>query len=166
MAPDNAIVIELNGDDWLPDSHVLDFFSRVYFCEDVWMTYNSVRISNGPPADCSRGFSQSVIQNNAFRDQSYWQASHLHTFRRKLFDHVADDTFIDPETGQYWECADDQALYLSMLELAGSHSKHINRITCIYNFWEYSHAFTDSQKSIVTAERIRKLRKCRPLLHL
>lgn len=166
IAAADSIVIELNGDDWLPDSRVLDFLNGVYTDPDVWMTYNSLRVHNGPPVEWAKGFSRRVIDSNAFRDQAEWGASHLHTFRKPLFDHVDSASFIDPETGSYWECADDQALYLSMLELAGRHSLHLNRITCVYNFWEASHSYHDNDKSIAIASRIRKMPRNEPLKHL
>jgi glycosyltransferase involved in cell wall biosynthesis len=166
LAAVDSIVIELNGDDWLPDSRVLDFLSRVYADPFVWMTYNSLRIHNGPPVEWAKGFSREIIDSNSFRDQEEWCACHLHTFRKRLFDHVDSASFIDPETGRYWECADDQALYLSLLELAGKHSRHLNRITCVYNFWEASHSFQDSRKSIETATRIRNMSRYQPLEQL
>lgn len=165
-AEQGAIVIELNGDDWLPDKKVFDYLSRVYADENVWMTYNTLRVHNGPPVPWARGFSQAVIEQNAFRDQAEWSASHLHTFRKGLFDHLDESIFIDPLTGDYWECADDQAIYLGMLELAGQHSRHLNRVTCIYNFWEASHSFHDNDKSVSTAERIRQMERYKPLKQL
>jgi hypothetical protein len=165
-AEKGTVIIELNGDDWLPDSKVLDFYSRVYADQSVWMTYNSCRVKNGPPWELARPCSRQTIENNAFRDMPDWSASHLHTFRSELFSHLDDDVFIDPMTGEYWECADDQAIYLGMLELAGKHSKHLNRMTCIYNFWEESHSYSDNEKSVATANRIRQLKRYQPLQEL
>lgn len=163
QAEQDAVVVELNGDDWLPDNKVFDYMSRVYADEDVWMTYNTLRVHNGPPVPWAKGFSQAVIKQNAFRDVTGWTASHLHTFRKKLFDHLDEDTFLDPKTGLYWECADDQAIYLSMFELAGRHSKNINRISYVYNFNESSHAYTDHEKSKECAARIRAGKKYQPI---
>jgi len=165
-AGDEAVVVELNGDDWLPDPGVLSFFSRVYADAAVWMTYNTCRVHNGPPADWARPYTTDTIDRNDFRDVPGWSASHLHTFRKRLFDHLDAETFIDPATGAYWDCADDQALYLGLLELAGRHSRHVHRVTCIYNFWEASHSFQDSEKSVSTAARVRRGRKYHPLLEL
>ena len=166
QAEPEAVVIELNGDDWLPDNKVLGYMSRVYADEKVWMTYNTLRVHNGPPVPWARKFPQAVINQNAFRDQTEWSASHLHTFRKGLFDHLDEETFIDPLTGDYWECADDQAIYLGMLELAGQHSRHLNRVTCVYNFWEASHSFHDNDKSVAAAERIRQMDRYQPLKQL
>ncbi len=166
QAERDAVVIELNGDDWLSDDMVLDHLSRVYADEDVWMTYNTLKIHNGPPVPWAKGFSAEVVNQNAFRDVADWPASHLHTFRKRLFDHLAEETFIDPQTGDYWECADDQAIYLGMLELAGRHSRHLNRITCVYNFWEASHAYHENDKSVATAKRIREMERYQSLKQL
>jgi glycosyltransferase involved in cell wall biosynthesis len=162
-AEQDTVVIELNGDDWLSDDKVFDHLSRVYTDEDVWMTYNSLRMHNGPPVPWAKSFPPEVVEQNAFRDATDWPASHLHTFRKGLFDHLKEETFFDPQTGDYWECADDQAIYLGMLELAGWHSRHLNRITCVYNFWEESHSYSDNEKSVATAERIRKMARYQPL---
>jgi glycosyltransferase involved in cell wall biosynthesis len=163
LADAEAVVVELNGDDWFPDHLVLNYLNRVYADDGVWMTYNSLRLAGGPPVPWARPFSREVIRNNAFRDQQDWTSSALHTFRKRLFDHLPDGVMIDPETGDYWECADDQALYLALLELAGEHSRHIHRITYVYNFRETSHTFKDNSRSVEIARRIRQGRRFEPL---
>jgi hypothetical protein len=163
LAEDDAIVMELNGDDWLPDSRVLAYFSRIFADEDVWMTYNSLRLNNGPPVPWANPIPREVIMRNSFRDQPEWTSSHLHAFRKKLFNHLPAGVMIDPETDGYWECADDQALYLALLELAGEHSRHIHRITYVYNYREASHAFQNNSRSVEIARRIRREQRCNPL---
>jgi len=158
------IVIELNGDDWLPDPGVLAFLNKVYQDPDVWMTYNTQRESTGvipfqlpPPREIRR--------NRSYRDYE-WATSHLHSFRRPLFDHVPEKTMIDPETGEYWESADDVALYLFMLELAGDHAQHLWRITCLYNFHEQTEFRIDREGQLDRQSRIRKGDRARPLRDL
>jgi glycosyltransferase involved in cell wall biosynthesis len=163
MAPASAIVMEVNGDDWLSDRRVAQFFNKIYTDDDVWMTYNTLRFSNGPPAPWARKWPTEVIRENAFRDSEDWTTGHLHTFRKGLFDHVDEEAFIDPATGNYWECADDQAIYLSLFELAGTHSKNINRISYVYNFNESSHAYADHEKSKACAARIRAGKRYQPI---
>lgn len=163
QAEQEAVVIELNGDDWLPDKKVFDYLSRVYADGDVWMTYNTLRFHNGPPMTWARAFSNEVVRKNAFRDVLDWPSSHLHTFRKRLFDHMEKHTFLDPQTGGYWECADDQAIYFGMLELSGQHSKHLNRVTYVYNFNESSHAYVDHEKSKACAARIRAGKRYQPI---
>jgi glycosyltransferase involved in cell wall biosynthesis len=157
LAPDDAIVIELNGDDWLADNGVFPFLNRVYASTDVWMTNNTLRYDNGLPALWARPFPREVIENNGYRDLGEWISSAPHTFRKRLFNHLREDTFLDPETGDYWESADDQAIYLAMLELAGHHALHLHRVLYVYNFRESSHCFHGADLSEGRARRIRQL---------
>ena len=159
-----SIVIELNGDDSLPDPGVLAFFNKVYQDNDIWMTYNTQRESTGvipfqlpPPREIRRSCS--------YRDYP-WATSHLHTFRRKLFDHVPEEVMVDPETGDLWESADDVALYLYMLELAGEHARHIWRITCLYNFHEETEYRLDREGQLQRAQRARLGERAESLVSL
>jgi len=156
-----SIVIELNGDDWLPDPGVLSFINKVYEDPEVWMTYNTQRESTGvipfqlPPP-------RKVRRTRAYRGLP-WATSHLHTFRRPLFDHVPEEVMVDPETGEYWESADDVALYLYMLELAGEHARHLWRITCLYHFHEQTEYRLDREGQLEREMRIRTGRKAEAL---
>ena len=153
-AESQSIVIELNGDDQLPDPGVLAFLNKVYQDPEVWITYNTQRQSNGvipiqlPPP-------RRIRSSRTYRDHP-WSTSHLHSFRRKLFDHVPDEVMIDPETGELWRSADDVALYLWMLELAGEHARHIWRITNLYNFHEQTEERLDREGQLVRERRIRQ----------
>jgi len=156
-----SIVIELNGDDWLPDAGVLAFLNKVYQDPGVWMTYNTLQESTGaipfqlpPPREIQR--------SRTYRSYP-WATSHLHSFRRPLFDHVPDDVMVDPETGDLWESADDVALYLYMLELAGKHAVHIWRITCIYNFHPQTEYRLDRKGQLERQSRIREGREAEAL---
>jgi hypothetical protein len=79
---------------------------------------------------------------------------------------LKEETFIDPQTGSYWESADDQAIYLSMLELSGRHAKHIYRTTYIYNYHENADDRLDYSGSADRAARIRLMQKYFPLNRL
>ena len=166
LATEDSIVLELNGDDWLSDNGVLAFLNRIYDSPDVWMTYNTLRYDNGLPALWARPVPDDVLMENAFRDLGEWITSAPHTFRKQLFNHLREDTFRDPETGDYWESADDQAIYLAMLELAGNHSLHLHRVLYVYNFRESSHCFHGSDLSEGRARRIRQLPRYSPLENL
>ena len=47
-APAGSIVLQVDGDDWLPDARVLAYLNMVYHDSDVWMTYNSWRFPRRP----------------------------------------------------------------------------------------------------------------------
>lgn len=165
-APTDCVVLELNGDDWLPDPGVLDFLNRVYADDEVWMTYNTLCYPDGRVPPWAMPYPRAVVSANAYRDYSGWPSSHLHSFRRQLFEHISPETFVDPATGSLWESADDQAIYLAMLELAGQHARHLNRVTYVYNFWEQSHSHVNAQDSEQRAARIRLGARYAPLVRL
>ena len=153
LAEPTAIGIELNGDDWLPDAGVLRFLNKVYNDPGVWMTYNTVRRIDGiiplPLAPKRR-----VTAERSFRSAP-WATSALHTFRIPLFRHLRSESLIDPETGKPWELAQDQAIYLPMLEMAGNHARNIYRVTLTYNFHENSDENVNRRSQLHAAQRIR-----------
>ena len=163
-ADPSNIGIELNGDDWLPDPGVLRFLNKVYDDDGVWMTYNTLRQTDGtivfqlPP-------SRAVRRNCAYR-QEPWATSHLRTFRVGLYDLIPDQHLKDPTTGGFWDMAPDMAVYLAMLELAGGHARHIYRITCTYHPHAMSEHIRDRAAQLAADQRIRELPPCQPLLAL
>lgn len=163
LAPPGSVVIEVNGDDWLSDAGILRFLNKVYADPEIWMTYNSYKFSDGRIAEQCRAYPRRVVRENSFREHRRWISSHLHTFRAEVFSHLRAETLLDPETGQYWESADDMAIYLAMLELCGSHSRHLSRVNYVYNYHQSSHESFESEKSLARALRIKRLPKHAPL---
>lgn len=157
----DEIGIELNGDDWLSDPGVLAFLNKVYSAEDVWMTYNTHRRTDGsiplplPPK-------KTVVENRSYR-RTPWVTSALHTFRLALFRHIESGSLIDPDTGNPWGFSQDQAVYLPMLEMSGSHARHLYRISYIYNFHQQSDENRDRPAQLEATRRIRSLPPYRAL---
>ena len=165
-APAGTVVVEINGDDWLPNPRVLPFLNRVYADRETWMTYNTLCRSDGAVYHGASPIPADMVRNNTYRDYGRWITSHLHTFRRELLGHVAELNLIDPETGDYWASADDLAIYLCLLELAGRHARHINRITYIYNYRDASHLNMERAATEAREQRIRTRPKHAPLKEL
>ena len=155
MADATAIGIELNGDDWLPDPGVLKFLNKVYNDDDVWMTYNTLRQTDGtivfqlPPP-------RTVRRSRSYR-RVPWMTSHLRTFRVALYSQLPDGALIDPDTGALWDLSQDMAVYLSMLEMAGQHARHVYRVTCTYNPHAMSDHIRDREAQLAAEMRIRSL---------
>jgi hypothetical protein len=161
MADPSAVGIELNGDDWLPDPGVLRFLNKVYSDDDVWMTYNTLRQTDGtivyqlpPPRD--------VRRSRSYR-RAPWTTSHLRTFRVGLYHHIPQQHLIDPATGTFWDMAPDMAVYFAMLELAGRHVRHVYRITCTYHPHAMSEHVRDRTAQLAADERIRSVPSLAPL---
>ena len=166
QAPSGSIVLELNGDDWLPDKKVLPFLNKVYLNKNVWMTYNTFKYHNGTIPKNLKPLPKKVLRNNSYRNYFRWISSHLHSFRQQLFTHIQEESCIDPATGKFWESADDQAIYLCMLELAGHHSRHLYRVSYVYNFRDISEENKDKEGGLNRVRRIRALPKYEPLKKL
>ena len=165
-APPGAIAVELNGDDWLPDRYVLSFLSKVYRDSAVWMTYNTMKRSDGAVFRGAAAAPRLAKRNCEWRSYGHWITQHLHTFRKELFDHVREESLVDPQSGEYWESADDIAIHMSMLELAGRHARHIHRVTYIYNYRPSSHVAFEREATQDRERRIRQLPRYEPLERL
>jgi glycosyltransferase involved in cell wall biosynthesis len=165
MAPPGSVVCELNGDDRLPDASVIRFLNKVYQSPQVWITCNTLQYPDGSLCwALAYGFSRETVRQNAFRSAAW--GTHLHTFRRELLDRVPESYLLDPQTGRYWECADDVALYLAMYELAGTHVRHIYRPTYVYREGAQSERQKAPGKPQQLEQRIRAFTPLKPLERL
>lgn len=164
-APAGSIVVQLDGDDFLPDRQVLAYLDVLYGDPELWMTYNTWAGVDGEPGSHCREIPAEVVADNAYRDHP-WTSSHLHSFRKELFDHVREERLIDPETGDYFRSSVDMSHYFPMLELAGRHARHVARVTYAYNLHEGSIINADRAAQLACEARIRALPRCTPLLRL
>jgi len=128
---DEDIIILLDGDDWLPSNNTLSHLEKVYNSSDCLMTYGSYVYSpNGTKGVEPSAYPQSVIDNNSYR-QDQWRASHLRTFKYKLWDKI-DQNDLQNDNG-YYKVAYDQAIMLPLLEMAGPRAKYISEVMHVYN---------------------------------
>lgn len=111
------ILITLDADDWLYTPYALDILTDYYRNPSILMTHGSwasypnsdVNTNNAPYTrdDFARG-----IRRVPFR------ASHLRTFKTKLWDAIDKEDFKDHD-GRYFQTAWDIAFQFPMLEMAG-----------------------------------------------
>jgi len=126
LVSDEDIVVEVDGDDWLPDSKVFNRVVDYYSDGKTWITYGQFIYTSGHP-----GLSAPV--KIASIRESRFTASHLRTWKVWLWNKIQpEDLLVD---GQYAECSGDVFFMMPMLEMAGEqNSKFINDINYIYNF--------------------------------
>ena len=128
---DDDIIILLDGDDWLPSSNTLSHLEKVYNDNDCLMTYGSyVYAPSGKKGVEPSVYPQDVIDNNSYR-QDQWRASHLRTFRYKLWKHL-EQKDLQNEHG-FYKVAYDQAIMLPLLEMAGDRAVYIPEVMHVYN---------------------------------
>jgi glycosyltransferase involved in cell wall biosynthesis len=94
--PGDEICVEVDGDDWLPDSNVLTRINELYRDENVWIANGSFRYSNVSP-----GFSQPQTNFSNLR-QGRFTASHIRTWRAFLWRKIKEEDLRD-ENGDYWQ---------------------------------------------------------------
>jgi glycosyltransferase involved in cell wall biosynthesis len=124
---DDEICVEVDGDDWLPNSNVFNLVDEVYKSGDVWMTSGSFKYSTG-----AQGFSTPPLMFDNIRKQNF-TLSHLRTWKSWLWKKIKEEDLKD-ENGNYWNVAGDLAFMFPMFEMSGQkHYRHIPTINYIYN---------------------------------
>jgi hypothetical protein len=126
------VIIVLDADDWLSSPQVLGYLNSFYQEKKCLMTYGSYMYypfgtEGVEPSDYPR----EVVEGNTYREDD-WRATHLRTFKKKLWDNINQDDFID-EDGEYYKMAYDQAMMLPMLEMAREYAAYTPEILHVYN---------------------------------
>ena len=129
-APDNTIIVILDGDDWLANDGVLSCLNDVYGSGDVWMTNGSYIVEPTQEVVCPKINQQ--YWNGDIRTKS-WEFSHLGTFKKELFCKIKRKDLMNTQ-GQYWSTTSDQAIMWPMAEMCGpEHFRAIDEVLYVYN---------------------------------
>lgn len=123
--PADAVVVNLDGDDWLGPTDALEIVAHAH-AVGALVTYGSFIHADG-----RQGFAAPYAHDEDVR-RTPWRATHLKTFRAGLFQSIDPEDFkID---GAWAKGARDQAFMLPMLEMAGhDRAVYIPDILCVYN---------------------------------
>ena len=123
--PHDAVVVELDGDDYLADKQVLSVLDKEYSADDqldvLWTQFRNI---GGKVGFCR------ALPAKANPATHPWVSSHLKTFRKRVLWGVRREVFLD-ESGKWWKTATDRAFFLPMLSLARKR-KFLNRVCCVY----------------------------------
>tara|TARA_Y100000389_G_scaffold312_1_gene287 strand:+ start:9164 stop:9883 length:720 start_codon:yes stop_codon:yes gene_type:complete len=145
---DNEIIIEVDGDDWLPDPHVFDRVKNIYENQDIWLANGSFIYSDGRP-----GFAAPPNNIDNIRHE-FFTASHLRTWRAFLWRNIEED-YLKDSNGNYWEVAGDLAFMYPMIEMSGPEHYHFMReINYIYN---EENPLNDHKANIVKVNKVRSI---------
>jgi len=129
---DDEVIILLDGDDWFASSNTLNKLRDIYVKEECFLTYGSYVFNpGGGKGPEPSQYPDDIIKANSFR-QDFWRASHLRSFKHKLWKHI-DARDMKDNNGEYYKMTYDQAIMLPLLELAGEKSKYIPEILYVYN---------------------------------
>ena len=155
---DDEICVEVDGDDWLPNSNVLSFINDLYKNEDVWLTSGSFRYHDGRP-----GFASPPSKFDNVRHQNF-TLSHLRTWKSWLWKKIKVEDLKDGN-GDYWSVAGDLSFMFPMLEMSGEkHFKYVPEILYIYNESNPINDHKVNMSKVVTiANTIRNKKQYQPL---
>jgi glycosyltransferase involved in cell wall biosynthesis len=124
---DNEVIVEIDGDDWLPDGKTLERINQVYSDDNVWIANGSFRYSDG-----SLGFSSRQKNLSNLRFERF-TASHIRTWRAFLWRKIKQEDLKD-ENGVFWKVSGDVAFMFPMLEMSGDeHYVFMDKINYVYN---------------------------------
>lgn len=124
---DNEVMIEVDGDDWLPDSKVFTRINEVYKDPNVWIANGSFIYHNGQP-----GFAQPQKDFENLRTGRF-TASHIRTWRAFLWRAIKEEDLKD-ENGDYWQWSGDVCFMFPLLEMATEkHYRFMFECNYIYN---------------------------------
>jgi glycosyltransferase involved in cell wall biosynthesis len=123
--PEESIVIEVDGDDWLSHPQVFEKIVEEHK-KGYWITQGSFQYSDGRP-----GFANSFYVKD-LRQNPHLNATHLRTWRVKLWRAIKKDDL--KLNGEYASTAGDVFFMLPMLEMAGDDRiKFIEETMYVYN---------------------------------
>lgn len=135
LCPDEAIIIQPDGDDYLSDEYVFQRINKIYSTEDVWITYGS--FINWPTQELGycKPLEPDIVEKQWLR-RKWWMPGQLRTFKAWLFKQIKLKDLIF--TGPYWQgdffpANGDLATCYPMMEMAGFKYKFIEEVIYIRN---------------------------------
>jgi glycosyltransferase involved in cell wall biosynthesis len=151
---DNDICVEVDGDDWLPDSKTFQRVIDTYNSGDVWLANGSFRYHDGRP-----GFARPYTSFDDIRNETF-TLTHLRTWKVFLWRKINQKDLKD-ENGDYWGVAGDLSFMYPMAEMSGiEHYRFMNDINYIYN---ESNPLNDHKVNLPKVQTItQKIRRCKP----
>lgn len=156
--PDDVIVI-LDGDDWFACSDCLEYLNALYEAEKCWVTYGSyIEFPSKKIGKFSQKCPAAIVENNSYRNNP-WLYSHLKTFKYFLWEKIQKEDFINPDSGTFFDFAQDLVYMFPLLEMAGSKVRYVDKILYAYNLTNPINEHKVDHKKQLSVENIVRSRK-------
>jgi glycosyltransferase involved in cell wall biosynthesis len=151
----NAVVFNLDGDDWLLSKSCLETVAGVYEKDKkCLLTYGNCliwdqgKIIGKPPKllipYANLPYCEGIIKNNSYRKEPFYPL-HPRTWRLWLFKKIHKKDFLRPD-GRWLRFAEDQAIFFPMLEMAGGNFATIKKPIYVHNF---EHENSDIKRNLL-----------------
>lgn len=125
---DEDVIVIVDLDDQLAHNGVLSIVNATYATGDVLLTHGSYRTLSGAVAGSNGPYKPSEAPRNV-----KWKASHLRTFKYKLWKHLPLKCLLGRD-GQFLPVCADLAIMIPLMELAGhDRIRFIPDVLYVYN---------------------------------
>lgn len=138
---DNAVIFNLDGDDWLPHANCFQEIAEVYHNSPecfltfgeclIWDGENLSRPSRFTRPNTNLKYPMSVVKNNMYRKYPFLPL-HPRTWKVSFFKKIKKRDFLRPN-GSWLRFAEDQAILYPILEMAAGRYEVIKKPVYIYN---------------------------------
>ena len=143
-----AVVFNLDGDDWLPHSNCLKTVASYYKKNDkcqltygdcsIWDGKNMIRSARSSLPFTNIPYPKNIVKNRGFR-KHFFLPLHPKTWKVSLYKKIKINDFLKPNN-DWIKYAEDQAIFFPLLEMSGKNFGLINKPIYVYNT---SHKFSD-----------------------
>lgn len=149
--PDNAIIVALDGDDWLAHDHVFERLNDIYQDPKVWLTYGQYQeYPSGKIGHCIE-LPEQVRAYNLIRNIPF-VTSHLRTFYAGLFKQIKKEDLM--HNNDFFQITSDLAFMFPMVEMAGEHVRFVPEVLCVYNMNNPINDFKKDISGLLAMERV------------
>lgn len=132
-ASDEDVIVILDGDDWFLNENTLGIINSYYEKDKCLITYGShIEYPSGKRGNTYMKYPKEIIDNSAYRDYPIWLASHIRTFKYKLWKNIDTEDLLDSD-GNFYEMTGDLATMFPMLEMAQERQSYISEVIHVYN---------------------------------
>jgi len=135
-----AVVVNLDGDDWFFGSDTLAYLAKLYQSSKCLLTYGECVFWDGykysKPCRLIKEhtnipYPKTVIKDNSYRKYPFLPLHPL-TWKVELFKRIAQQYLLRPD-GTWLRFAQDQAIFYPMLEMAAKKCSVIKKTLYVYN---------------------------------
>ena len=154
----DAVLINLDGDDWLYSPVVFQIIDYVYKVTSCWVTWGSyIDWPSGEIGKFSKQIDPAIHLSGNYR-KSQWSTSHLRTYKSHLWSRIKDEDFKD-NNGEYFKASCDLAIMFPIIEMARERSYFIPNILLCYNRTNPAAEHLSSRNEQLSNEELIRSRK-------
>ena len=148
-----AVIIEVDGDDYLAGPNVLHRLNRSYGSGAV-RTMGSFKVDSAAPyffGEPKKDFTQPWD----FDFCTSWM--HLKTYKKWLFEKVPLPYFKERGSDRWLQMGEDMVIHPKMIEMAGARNRYINEELYVYDYSGESHDCKEPSQALYKLQKLYRL---------